>query len=128
MECPAVSAAYVRWLTEVDAEDVRLGALTPFLTLYARVRALMARPMVCPLLRGSSPTRSVAPKQHRSRVNPISRPYRARGAPPREEPPVSYTGGAAAELWGLCARPPAIEIGRGWRAGTSRWLGWSDRS
>jgi hypothetical protein len=23
------------------------------------------------------------------------------------------TGGAAAELWGLCARPPAIEIGRG---------------
>jgi hypothetical protein len=27
MECPAVSAAYVRWLTEVDAEDVRLGQL-----------------------------------------------------------------------------------------------------
>jgi hypothetical protein len=27
---------------------------------------------------------------------------------------VSYTGRAAAcELWGLCARPPAIEIGRG---------------
>src|ERR1700686_1722378 len=70
---------------------------------------------------------------------------RARGAPPREEPPVSYgasargrprsrlargrrvnllrqpyararraaTGGAACELWGLCARPPAIEIGEG---------------
>src|ERR1700692_3154965 len=70
---------------------------------------------------------------------------RARGAPPRVEPPVSYgasargrprsrfadgrrvnlicqpyararraaTGRAACELWGLCARPPAIEIGEG---------------
>ncbi len=27
MECPAVSEAYMRWLTEVDAEDVRLGQL-----------------------------------------------------------------------------------------------------
>jgi hypothetical protein len=44
---------------------------------------------------------------------------RARGAPPRVEPPVSYTGRAAAcELWGLCARPPAIGIGRGIRDGT----------
>ena len=70
---------------------------------------------------------------------------RARGAPPRVEPPVSYgvsargrlrsglaggaaftlpvalyararraaTGRAACELWGLCARPPAIGIGWG---------------
>ena len=39
------------------------------------------------------------------RVNHVLSPYaRARRA---------ATGRAAAELWGLCARPPAIEIGRG---------------
>jgi hypothetical protein len=39
------------------------------------------------------------------RVNLIRQPYaRARRA---------ATGRAAAELWGLCARPPAIEIGEG---------------
>jgi hypothetical protein len=42
---------------------------------------------------------------------------RAQGAPPREEPPVSYTGqAAAAELWGLCARPPAIGNSDFWRS------------
>ena len=41
----------------------------------------------------------------RRRVNPSCWPYaRARRA---------ATGRAAAELWGLCARPPAIEIGEG---------------
>ena len=102
--------------------------------------------MVGPLLRGSSPTRGVAPKQHRApaftpfitlyararrqawsvrcygvsptrgrsrtasgggRVNLVCLPQRARGAPPREEPP---------ELWGLCARPPD----RDWRGGPPR--------
>src|ERR1700688_3362812 len=39
------------------------------------------------------------------RVNPSCWPYaRARRA---------ATGRAACELWGLCARPPAIEIGEG---------------
>src|ERR1700674_3910378 len=66
---------------------------------------------------------------------------RAQGAPPRVEPPprvssyelsngeaaatgrdacerrhgeAAATGRAACELWGLCARPHAIGIGRGW--------------
>ena len=39
-------------------------ALTPFITLYAREGA-DGQAVVCPLLRGSSPTRWVAPKQHR---------------------------------------------------------------
>ena len=34
----------------------------PFITLYARADG---QAVVCPLLRGSSPTRGVAPKQHR---------------------------------------------------------------
>src|ERR1019366_3896688 len=38
-------------------------ALTPFITLYAREGA-DGQAVVCPLLRGSSPTRWVAPKQH----------------------------------------------------------------
>src|ERR1035438_8839226 len=40
------------------------AALTLFLTLYAREGA-DGQAVVCPLLRGSSPTRWVAPKQHR---------------------------------------------------------------
>src|ERR1700722_11623799 len=39
------------------------------------------------------------------RVNLLRQPYARAGRP--------ATGGAAAELWGLCARPPAIEIGEG---------------
>ena len=39
-------------------------ALTPFITLYAREGA-DGQAVVCPLLRGSSATRGVAPKQHR---------------------------------------------------------------
>src|SRR5450756_144643 len=39
-------------------------ALTPFITLYAREGA-DGQAVVCPLLRGSSATRWVAPKQHR---------------------------------------------------------------
>src|ERR1700690_3735600 len=75
----------------------------PFITLYARADG---QAVVCPLLRGSSPTRGVAPKQHRGRrVNLSCQPYaRARRA---------ATGRAACELWGLGARPPAIGIGRG---------------
>jgi hypothetical protein len=39
-------------------------ALTSFITLSAREGA-DGQAVVCPLLRGSSPTRGVAPKQHR---------------------------------------------------------------
>src|SRR5665647_2111491 len=48
-------------------------ALTPFITLYAREGA-DGQAVVCPLLRGSSPTRWVAPKQHRGlrRAFPLS--------------------------------------------------------
>src|SRR5665647_3463676 len=42
-----------------------IGALTPFLTLNAREGA-DGQAVVCPLLRGSSATRWVAPKQHRA--------------------------------------------------------------
>jgi cobalt-zinc-cadmium efflux system membrane fusion protein len=44
--------------------------------------ALHGQAVVCPLLRGSSPTRGVAPKQHRGlpRVNLISRPHAREGA------------------------------------------------
>src|SRR5664279_5337496 len=41
-------------------------ALTPSITLYAREGAA-GQAVVCRLLRGSSPTRGVAPKQHRTR-------------------------------------------------------------
>jgi hypothetical protein len=43
---------------------VGVAALTSFITLYAREGA-DGQAVVCPLLRGSSPTRGVAPKQHR---------------------------------------------------------------
>ena len=43
--------------------DFRAPALTPFITLYAREGA-DGQAVVCPLLRGSSATRWVAPKQH----------------------------------------------------------------
>src|SRR5664279_2137077 len=42
----------------------RVGALTLFVNLSAREGA-DGQAVVCPLLRGSSPTRGVAPKQHR---------------------------------------------------------------
>src|SRR3954451_23054018 len=48
---------------------------TPSVTLYARE----GQAVVCPLLRGRSPTRSVAPKQPRPPVNPFCHPLRARG-------------------------------------------------
>src|SRR5450759_2881738 len=44
--------------------DFRAPALTSFITLSAREGA-DGQAVVCPLLRGSSPTRGVAPKQHR---------------------------------------------------------------
>src|SRR5450759_2477823 len=49
------------------------AALTPFLPLYAREGA-DGQAVVCPLLRGSSPTRWVAPKQHQGlrRAFPLS--------------------------------------------------------
>jgi hypothetical protein len=43
------------------------GAFTLFLTLDAREGA-DSQAVVCPLLRGSSPTRWVAPKQHRAEL------------------------------------------------------------
>src|SRR5665647_808530 len=48
-------------------------ALTPFITLYAREGA-DGQAVVCPLLRGSSATRWVAPKQHRTRRLLTNRP------------------------------------------------------
>src|ERR1035437_9044100 len=44
--------------------DFRAPPLTPFITLSAREGA-DGQAVVCPLLRGSSATRGVAPKQHR---------------------------------------------------------------
>src|SRR3954451_8638826 len=49
---------------------------TPSVTLYARE----GQAVVCPLLRGRSPTRSVAPKQPRPPVHPFCHPLRARGS------------------------------------------------
>ena len=48
-------------------------ALTPFCTSHAREGA-DGQAVVCPLLRGSSPTRWVAPKQHRTRRLLTNRP------------------------------------------------------
>src|ERR1019366_2134931 len=47
-------------------------ALTSFITLSAREGA-DGQAVVCPLLRGSSPTRGVAPKQHRGLRRAFSR-------------------------------------------------------
>src|ERR1700676_2962836 len=59
--------------------DWRGGPRLPYLSPLARARALMARAVVCPLLRGSSPTRGVAPKQHRGPPRlPYLSPLRAR--------------------------------------------------
>jgi hypothetical protein len=49
---------------KITCENSIRPALTPFITLYAREGA-DGQAVVCPLLRGSSPTRWVAPKQHR---------------------------------------------------------------
>src|ERR1700733_13524123 len=51
--------------------------LSLFLTLYAREGAA-GQAVVCPLLRGSSPTRGVAPKQHRGARLPLPSPIHAR--------------------------------------------------
>jgi hypothetical protein len=62
--------------------------------------------VVCPLLRGSSPTRGVAPKQHRDSTS-----TRARGAPPRVEPPVSYGVSAQGRSRSRLARGPGRATG-----------------
>src|SRR5215212_3098159 len=49
--------------------------LTPSVTPYTRE----GQRVVCPLLRGRSPTRSVAPQQPRTPVHPFCHPLRARG-------------------------------------------------
>src|ERR1700685_812317 len=46
----------------------------PFITLYARADG---QAVVCPLLRGSSPTRGVAPKQHRGLGRAFTPAFRA---------------------------------------------------
>src|ERR1700691_6244153 len=46
----------------------------PFITLYARTDG---QAVVCPLLRGSSPTRGVAPKQHRGLGRAFTPAFRA---------------------------------------------------
>src|ERR1700691_6600986 len=46
----------------------------PFITLYARADG---QAVVCPLLRGSSPTRGVAPKQHRGLGRALTPAFRA---------------------------------------------------
>src|SRR5450759_1438541 len=61
------------------------GRVNPFLSpLHAREGA-DGQAVVCPLLRGSSPTRGVAPKQHRVALTPFFHPYtRARALMARQ--------------------------------------------
>src|SRR5476649_1450995 len=53
-----------------------MPALTILITLYAREGA-DGQAVVCPLLRGSSPTRGVAPKQHGGLRRAFSPAFRA---------------------------------------------------
>src|SRR5664279_2967153 len=53
----------------------RAPALTPFLDLTRE--GADGQAVVCPLLRGSSPTRGVAPKQHRGLRRAFSPVFRA---------------------------------------------------
>src|ERR1035438_3529526 len=63
-------------VAELRFIDFRAPALTLFVTLYARAGA-DGQAGVCPLLRGSSPTRGVAPKQHRGLRRAFSPAFRA---------------------------------------------------
>ena len=58
------------------AETREAAALTSFITLNAREGA-DGQAVVCPLLRGSSPTRGVAPKQHRGLGRAFTPAFRA---------------------------------------------------
>src|SRR5437868_13094947 len=64
---------FVEQITLVDQQHVP-PPFTPSVTLYARD----GQPVVCPVLRGRSPARSVAPKQP-SPVHALCHPLRARG-------------------------------------------------
>src|SRR5450759_2629833 len=84
--CLLAFGAQRRRIKEQVLEFDRLirPALTPFCTSHAREGA-DGQAVVCPLLRGSSPTRGVAPKQHRVALTPFFHPYtRARALMARQ--------------------------------------------
>jgi hypothetical protein len=71
--CLNVQTTGSRFLASSTQPSAQLPAFTLSITLSAREGA-DGQAVVCPLLRGSSPTRGVAPKQHRTRRLLTNRP------------------------------------------------------
>src|SRR5271170_451015 len=109
-------------VAELRFIDFRVPAITLLLTLYAREGAA-GQAVVCPLLRGSSPTRAVAPKQHGGLRRAFSPAFRAGSLDPLGRVGAEQAGAAKIGFGRRGAARPARAAWAVPRLLAARWRG-----